>query len=79
MTRTLAANLVDECGDFIFTRGVWLSGDAEACNQIAQLLARQGLMPGFNEQPALDAPHAGLGANLFKVLRGDQQSIACQL
>lgn len=32
MTRTLAANLVDECGDFIFTGDVWLSGDAQACN-----------------------------------------------
>jgi hypothetical protein len=65
MTRTLAANLVDQSGDFLVSQCVWLGGGTQASHQIAQLLARQGLIPGLDDKPAFDAPHAWLGSEVF--------------
>ena len=55
MTRTPGANLVDEIGDFVIARCVWLVAGTWARHQIVQLLARRGLIPGLDDEPAPDA------------------------
>jgi hypothetical protein len=65
MTRTLAANLVDESGDLVIPQRVWLGGGTQTRHQITQLLARQGLVPRLDDKPALDAPHAWLGSEVL--------------